>query len=120
MKRILIAAALVASLATASAQFGGPPSGASAAMMKLFGETKAFSAKANARLLDKDQKEVATMPMTMALRDGKLRSDLDMGDVKAEYKINQDYASLSLDPQTLTAIVAAWQSGAYAKPDLRA
>jgi hypothetical protein len=45
---------------------------------------------------------------------------LDMGDVKAEYKINTDFASMSLDPQTLTAIVAAWQSGAYAKPDLRA
>lgn len=45
---------------------------------------------------------------------------LDMGEVKAEYKINQDFASMSLDPQTLTAIVAAWQSGAYAKVDLRA
>jgi hypothetical protein len=36
------------------------------------------------------------------------------------YKINQDFVTMSLDPQTLTAIVGAWQSGAYAKPDLRA
>jgi hypothetical protein len=82
MKKILFAATLAVSLATASAQMGGPPNAASAAMIKLFGDTKAFSATANARMLDKDQKEIISMPMTMALRDGKLRSELNMADLK--------------------------------------
>jgi outer membrane lipoprotein-sorting protein len=75
MKKIISAVALVASLVSASAQFSTPPTGVNAEMLKLFGDTKAFSAKATARLLDKDQKETLTMPLTMALRDGKLRSE---------------------------------------------
>ena len=82
MKKFLTGLALAASLASASAQFNGPPAGASAAMIKMFGDTKAFTAKAQARLLDKDQKETLSMPMTMALRDGKLRSELNMSEMQ--------------------------------------
>lgn len=81
MKKLLLAAALALSLSSASAQFGGPPTGISAAMVKLFGDTKSFTAKAQARLLDKDKKEIASMPITVALRDGKMRSDLNMSEV---------------------------------------
>lgn len=84
MKKLLLAAMLVASLVSASAQFSSPPTGVNAEMLKLFGETKAFSAKAIARLLDKDQKETLTMPLTMALRDGKLRSELNMSDMQGQ------------------------------------
>jgi hypothetical protein len=84
MKRCLALAALAASLVTASAQFSSPPTGVNAAMVKMFGDTKAFTAKAHARLLDKDQNETLAMPMTMALRDGKLRSELNMSDMKGQ------------------------------------
>src|SRR5438105_7976780 len=69
MKRFFLTLALAASIASASAQLGAPQTGISAAMIKLFGDTKAFTAKADARLIDKDQKEISSMPMTMALRD---------------------------------------------------
>jgi len=38
----------------------------------------------------------------------------------ASYKINQEYAKAKIDAQVVTALVSAWQSGAMAKPDLRA
>jgi hypothetical protein len=37
----------------------------------------------------------------------------------AAYTLSQDYTEQKLDPQHLTALVAAWQSGAFAKRDLR-
>jgi hypothetical protein len=82
MKRFLFTLALAASLASASAQMGGPPTGINAALIKLFGDTKAFSAKAEARMLDKEQKELSSIPMNMAMRDGKLRSEMNLSDVK--------------------------------------
>lgn len=45
---------------------------------------------------------------------------LDMGEIEVEYKINQDFERMSADPQMIAALVAAWQSGAFAKFDLRA
>ena len=47
MKRFLFALTLGASLASASAQMGTPQTGVSAAMLKMFGDTKAFTAKAD-------------------------------------------------------------------------
>ena len=82
MKNLLFVVALVASIVSASAQFSSPPTGVNAEMLKLFGDTKAFSAKATARLLDKDQKETLSMPITMALRDGKLRSEMNMSEMQ--------------------------------------
>ncbi len=82
MKKLLFAAALVASIVSGSAQFSSPPTGVNAEMLKLFGDTKAFSAQATARLLDKDQKETLSMPISMALRDGKLRSELNMSEMQ--------------------------------------
>jgi len=83
MKRFLVALTLTSFAVSAFAQMrGGPSTGINARMLKMFGDTKAFSANAEARILDKDQKEVTTMPMTMALRDGKLRSEMDVSQVK--------------------------------------
>lgn len=84
MKKFLFIAALVASIVSASAQFNTPPTGVNAEMLKLFGDTKAFTAKADARLLDKDQQETLSMPITMALRDGKLRSEMNMSEIKGQ------------------------------------
>lgn len=44
--------------------------------------------------------------------------DLDVGD--AGYAVNQDFTRMSADAQIIGALVAAWQSGAFSKIDLRA
>jgi hypothetical protein len=36
------------------------------------------------------------------------------------YAINQDFTSMKAEANLVTALVAGWQAGAYAKPDLRA
>ena len=82
MKRLLLALALAGSIASALAQRGAPPAGINAAMLKMFGDIKAFSATAEARMLDKDLKEISAMPMTMSMRDNKLRSEMDLSQVK--------------------------------------
>src|SRR6266511_218626 len=82
MKRFLFAFALGATVFSASAQRGAPQTGINAAMIKMFGDIKAFTAQAEARLLDREQKEISLMPMTLSLRDGKLRADTDLSQVK--------------------------------------
>lgn len=82
MKRLILALSLFGMVASAAAQRGAPATGINAAMLKMFGDIKAFTATAEARLLDNDQKEISTMPMTMALRDNKLRSEMDLSQVK--------------------------------------
>jgi len=83
MKRILSALVLLGFGFTASAQMGTPNTGINAAMIKLFGDTKAFTAKAQARVLDKELKEVSTIPMTMSLLDEKLRAEMDLTQAKS-------------------------------------
>lgn len=46
---------------------------------------------------------------------------LDMTpDADSGYAINQDFTRMQAEPQLITALVGAWQSGAFAKPDLLA
>ncbi|HTD68424.1 MAG TPA: hypothetical protein VK846_18015 [Candidatus Limnocylindria bacterium] len=82
MKRFFLALTLATSLASAPAQVGGPPAGINAAMLKMFGDIKAFTAKADARILDENKKEISALPMSIALRDGKLRSEMDLSEMK--------------------------------------
>lgn len=58
--------------------------GLDAAMSKLFGNNNAFTATASARLLDEKGAETMSMPMTYALLDGKIRSEIDMTQVKSK------------------------------------
>jgi len=81
MKRLVQFLAFAGSTVLALAQ-NAPDTGINAAMVKMFGETKAFTAKANVRLLDSQQRETSSMPMTMALREGKLRTEVDMAEMK--------------------------------------
>lgn len=81
MKRFILFFALAAFTLSAFGQ-GAPQTGINAAMIKMFGDIKAFSAKADVRVLDQEQKETSAMPMTMALRDGKLRTEMDLSEVK--------------------------------------
>ena len=53
-----------------------------AAMSKLFGDVKAFSAKADVKVTDGSQKEVVSMPMDFSFLDGKMRVELDMTQMK--------------------------------------
>jgi len=81
MKRALFTVTMVASVLATSAQ-RAPQTGINAAMIKMFGDIKAFTAQAEVHLLDKEQKEVSVLPMTLALRDGKLRAEMDLTQAK--------------------------------------
>jgi len=70
-----------AGIANAQMPAGGPP-GWNAAMTKLFGDIKAFSAKAEMRALDKSGQPAIQVPMNFALLDNKVRMDIDMTQVK--------------------------------------
>jgi hypothetical protein len=53
------------------------------AMTRLFGDVKAFSARAEMRVLDQADKETMRMDMGFALLDGKVRMEIDMGQMKS-------------------------------------
>ncbi len=82
--RVGILGLIVASVAVAHAQVpgAGGPAGMTAAMSKLFGDVKNFSAKAEAQVLDGSQKEMVSMPMDFEFLDGKMRVQIDMGKMK--------------------------------------
>jgi hypothetical protein len=82
MKPLLLAVSLACFTASALAQGGSTSSGINAAMLKMFGGIKAFTARAEARLLDGSQKEISVLPMNMAMRDNMLRSEMDMSQIK--------------------------------------
>jgi hypothetical protein len=74
---------LVAGLgARAQVPGAGGPAGMTAAMSKLFGEIKGFSAKAEAQVLNSSQKELVKMPMDFEFLDGKMRVAIDMAQMK--------------------------------------
>ena len=79
LKTVSLALALAYGAGIAHAQMpaAGPP-GWNAAMIKLFGDIKAFSAKAEMRALDKSGKPVIQVPMSFAMLDNKVRMDIDM------------------------------------------
>ncbi len=60
----------------------GGPAGMTAAMSKLFGDIKNFSARAEAQVLDGSQKEIVKMPMDFEFLDGKMRVQIDMSEMK--------------------------------------
>ena len=76
-----ILASSAAGIAHAQMPAGGPPAW-NAAMTRLFGDIKAFSAKAEMRALDKSGQPAIQMPMNFALLDNKVRLDIDMAQVK--------------------------------------
>jgi hypothetical protein len=60
----------------------GGPAGMSAAITKLFGDIKAFTAKAEVQVLDSSQQEVVSMPMDFALLDKSIRVEMDLSQMK--------------------------------------
>ena len=102
---IALAAVLLANFSV-SAQLpgGGSPAGISAALTKLFGDTKAFSAKADVQVFDKDQKEMISMPMDFALLDDKVRVKIDLTQMKN--KDMPEGAAASLKQMGMAQIVS--------------
>jgi hypothetical protein len=81
---VFLAGLLLAGTAAQAQMPGaGAPAGMSAALIKLFGDVKAFTAKAEIQVLDASQKERATMPMDFALLDKMIRVQLDLTQMKS-------------------------------------
>src|SRR5437867_791310 len=80
---VLLACLLLAcSLGFAQMPGSGSPAGVSAALTKLFGDVKAFTAKADIRVVDKSQKESMSGSMNFALLDKNIRVELDITQMK--------------------------------------
>src|SRR5436190_15951789 len=65
----------------------GSPAGVSAALIRLFGETNSFTAKADVRVLvtapQLPDKEVMSMPMDFVILENKMRIEADMMQMKS-------------------------------------
>jgi len=72
----------------------GSPPGWNAAMTRLFGDIRAFSATAELRVLDKAGKESITVPMNFALLDRKVRMDFEMTRMKGPQVSPEQIAGL--------------------------
>jgi hypothetical protein len=59
-----------------------PAQGLNASLLRLFGDTKTFSARAEAAVKTRD--ETVTMPMEFSVLDGKMRLKLEMSSVKSK------------------------------------
>ena len=84
LQKRLLGIALILAANAVFAQLGGPggPAGMTATITKLFGDNRAFSAKAEVQLLDSSQKEVALMPMDFSLLEKSIRVEMDLTQVK--------------------------------------
>src|SRR5688572_28870502 len=63
---------------------GGAGSAFNASLVKMFGDTKAFSAQAEAQMQDKTGNDTMTMPMDFALLNGRMRMELDLTQMKSK------------------------------------
>jgi hypothetical protein len=70
----------------------GSQAGLNAAMLKLFGDTTAFSAQAELTMLDLSHKETLRSIVHFALLDGKMRTELDMNQMKSTELSPEDLA----------------------------
>ena len=87
MKRAILFTLIgLACASTVPAQFnpGVPQTGLNAAMMKLFGDINSFSSRANVRMLDQSGAESMSLPMTLAMLEGKVRAEVDLSQVKSK------------------------------------
>jgi hypothetical protein len=90
MERILAVVAMLVAVALADgstfAQVPGAVGGANAMtseMVKLFGSNTAFTSKAEFQVWNKTRKEPDTLPMGIALLDGKLRMEIDVAQMRS-------------------------------------
>ena len=62
---------------------GGPNSGMNPAMLKMFGDVKGFSAKADLRVLQTGQKEIMSGTVGFDFLDGQTRMEMDLTKMKS-------------------------------------
>ncbi|MEO8427970.1 MAG: DUF4412 domain-containing protein [Verrucomicrobiota bacterium] len=79
---VLLGSLVIARAASAQVQMPMQGQGLNAALMKLLGDTKAFSARTE--FLVRSGAETTIIPMGFALLDGKMRMEVDMAQVKGK------------------------------------
>ena len=100
---------LLAGVEPVSAQMPGLSGGAggmNAAMIALFGSNTAFSARAEFRVLNRDQKETENMPLNYAFSSGKMRMDIDLGQFKSTQVPPQFLSTLKQYGMDQTTVIA--------------
>jgi uncharacterized protein DUF4412 len=82
---IALPAFLMSGVETSLAQMPGlgGSGGMNNAMVALFGSNTAFSARAEIRVVDRNQRQSEDMPFAYALSDGKMRMDIDLAQFKS-------------------------------------
>ena len=70
--------------AVAQVPAAGPGTGVNAAFVKLFGSVGAFTARVETRVLDRSTNQLVRMPMEFASLDGKVRHDINLGQVQSK------------------------------------
>jgi hypothetical protein len=100
---VLVSGLLAASSTFAQMPGSGSP-GVGAALTKLFGDVTAFTAKAQVRVLDKDQQETVSGPMDFALLDNKMRVEIDM--TRMKNKGMTDEMSASVKEMGLSRVIS--------------
>jgi Domain of unknown function (DUF4412) len=83
---IALLAFLVTGAETVVAQMPGLSGGAGGmnnAMVALFGSNTAFSARAEIRVMNRNQRQTEDMPFTYAFSNGKMRMDIDLAQFKS-------------------------------------
>lgn len=87
MKKLVLSVALVAGLVLSTQSLlaqAGPPAGFNKTLMKIFGKNTAFSATADIKVSEAKSDTVdTTLVMNMAYSEGKVRADVDMGNMKS-------------------------------------
>lgn len=73
---------------------GSSPRGVDTTLTKLIGKVTAFSAKAEARVVDKNQNELVTTPMTFTKLDDKLRVEVDLAQIRGKSVTPADAVSM--------------------------
>ena len=71
---------------------GGPNSGMNPAMLKMFGDVKAFSAKAEMRVSQADKKEMMSGTIDFAMLENKTRMEMDLTQMKSA-QIRPDFVA---------------------------
>ncbi len=108
---MLLALVLVGSTTLVQAQ-SFPGSGEfNGALLKIFGEIKAFTAKADLKVVDQGQKETVTTPADVTLLDERARFDIDLTQMK----------SANMPPEAVVPLKAAGMARVVtiARPDLK-
>ncbi|MCX8091697.1 MAG: DUF4412 domain-containing protein [Verrucomicrobiae bacterium] len=89
---VLSCGLLGAAPALAQSPFGGSPASVNAALTKLFGDIKAFSARAEVKVYGSNQTEKIVAPLEVALLDNKFRTEVDVTQMR-----NKDLPPGALD-----------------------